>query len=473
MKKTVFLTGATGTMGWAGVQELLARPDEYAVTVLARKSPKNEKKLAPYADKIRIVWGDLMRYEDVLAGVTGADVVLHVGGMVSPQADYYPEKTLKVNVTAAEHVVNAILAQPNAADIKAVYIGSVAQTSDRPVPIHWGRTGDPICPSEFDYYGVSKIVSERVFADSGLKHWVSLRQSGILYPGILKNFDPIMFHVPIKGVLEWATVEDSGRLLERVCRDDVPDAFWNRFYNISSGPDYRMTNYEFECRLLKATHCPPPEKIFNTNWFVLKNFHGQYYLDADVLENYLHFRANVPVDDYFQQLSDALPGYFKLAKIVPACVMKAVLRGLANKKTYGTQYWIRHHDADHIRAYYGSMEAYRAIPDWKNFDLSEPPGREKAIHIDHGYDEIVPLEKLTVSDLRHAAEFRGGQLLSEAYDGDPAKKLTWRCHDGHTFEASPKLILEGGHWCPECLPPEWHYAEQAAHNPFLAQVMRP
>lgn len=473
MKKTVFLTGATGTMGWAGLQELLARPDEYAVTVLARKSPKNEKKLAPYADKIRIVWGDLMRYEDVLAGVTGADVVLHVGGMVSPQADYYPEKTLKVNVTAAEHVVKAILAQPNAADIKAVYIGSVAQTSDRPVPIHWGRTGDPICPSEFDFYGVSKIVSERVFADSGLKHWVSLRQSGILYPGILKNFDPIMFHVPIKGVLEWATVEDSGRLLERVCRDDVPYEFWNRFYNISSGPDYRMTNYEFECRLLNATHCPPPEKIFNTNWFVLKNFHGQYYLDADVLENYLHFRANIPVNDYFQQLSDAQPGYFKLAKIVPAGVMKAVLRGLANKKTYGTQYWIKHHDAELIRAYYGSMEAYRAIPDWQNFDLSEPPGREKAIHIDHGYDETVSLEKLTVSDLQHAAEFRGGQLLSEAYDGDPARKLTWRCHDRHTFEASPKLILEGGHWCPECLPPEWHYAEQAAHNPFLAQVMRP
>ena len=473
MKKTVFLTGATGTMGWAGLQELLARPDEYAVTVLARKSPKNEKKLAPYADKIRIVWGDLMRYEDVLAGVTGADVVLHVGGMVSPQADYYPEKTLKVNVTAAEHVVKAILAQPNAADIKAVYIGSVAQTSDRPVPIHWGRTGDPICPSEFDFYGVSKIVSERVFADSGLKHWVSLRQSGILYPGILKNFDPIMFHVPIKGVLEWATVEDSGRLLERICRDDVPYEFWNRFYNISSGPDYRMTNYEFECRLLNATRCPPPEKIFNTNWFVLKNFHGQYFLDADVLENYLHFRANIPVNDYFQQLSDAQPGYFKLAKIVPAGVMKAVLRGLANKKTYGTQYWIKHHDEELIRAYYGSMEAYRAIPDWKNFDLSEPNGREKAIHIDHGYDETVPLEKLTVSDLQHAAEFRGGQLLSEAYDGDPARKLTWRCHDGHTFEASPKLILEGGHWCPECLPPEWHYAEQAAHNPFLAQVMRP
>lgn len=472
MKKNVFLTGATGTMGWEGLKELLRFPEQYDVTILARKSPKNEKKLAPIANKIRIVWGDLMNYNDVLQGVTGADIVLHVGGMVSPSADYFPEKTLKVNVTAAENVVKAILAQPNADNIKAVYIGSVAQTSDRNAPLHWGRTGDPVCSSEFDCYGISKIIAERVFADSGIKHWVSLRQSGILYPGILKNFDPIMFHVPIKGVLEWATVEDSGRLLEHVCRDEVPAEFWNRFYNISSGPEYRMTNYDFECRILKATYCPKPEKIFDSNWFVLKNFHGQYYLDADVLENYLHFRANMPVDDYFQQLSNGLPGFFKLAKIAPPFIIKMALRSLANKKTYGTQYWIKHNDEKRIRAYYGSMEKYRAIPDWKEWDLSDLPGREHAVHIDHGYDESKPLSELTVEDLQKAAEFRGGKLISTEYDGDPAKKLTWQCHDGHTFEASPKLILEGGHWCPECLPPEWHYAEQAKHNPFFAQVYR-
>lgn len=473
MKKNVFLTGATGTMGWAGLQELLQYPERYIVTVLARKSPKNEKKLAPIKDKIRIVWGDLMKYEDVLAGVTGADVVLHVGGMVSPQADYYPEKTLKVNVTAAENVVKAILAQPNADQIKAVYIGSVAQTSDRQVPLHWGRIGDPVCASEFDCYGVSKIIAERVFADSGLKRWASLRQTGILYPSILKNFDPIMFHVPIQGVLEWATVEDSGRLLERVCREEVAEEFWNHFYNISSGPSYRMTNYDFERRILKAVHCPAPEKIFNTNWFVLKNFHGQFYLDADVLENYLHFRANIPVDDYFQQMSDTLPGFFKLAKIVPPCIIKTALRCLANKKTYGTQYWIKHNKEDKIRAYYGSLEKYRSIPDWDKWNFPEPPGREQAVHIEHGYDESKPLSELTVNDLQKAAEFRGGKLISTSYDGDPSKKLTWQCHDGHTFEASPKLILEGGHWCPECLPPEWNYNEQAAHNPFLAQVHRP
>ena len=44
-----------------------------------------------------------------------------------------------------------------------------------------------------------------------------MRKSGILYPNILKNMDPIMFHVPINGVLEWCTVEDSGRLLANLC----------------------------------------------------------------------------------------------------------------------------------------------------------------------------------------------------------------------------------------------------------------
>jgi nucleoside-diphosphate-sugar epimerase len=473
MKKRVFLTGATGTMGWAGLQELLRYPEQYEVTILARPSKKNKKKLKPLAGRIHVVWGDLTRYEDVLQGVQGADYVLHVGGMVSPMADYHPETTLRVNVKAAENVVQAVMAQPNRDEVRVVYIGSVAEASDRNEPLHWGRCGDPVFASDFDYYAVSKIAAERIFAESGLRYWVSLRQSGILYPAILKNFDPIMFHVPIRGMLEWATVEDSGRLLERVCRDTVPSEFWNRFYNISSGPQYRMTNYDFECRVLNAVHCPRPEKIFNANWFVLKNFHGYYYLDADLLEDYLHFRANIPLDAYFKQMSDSLPKVFRLAKIVPPAIIKLALRSLAYKKKYGTQYWIKHHDEKRIRAYYGSLERYHAIPAWKDWDLSEPAGRDKAVPIDHGYDETKPMSELTLADLQAAAAFRGGRLVSESYSGNPELLLTWECHQGHRFEASPKLVLEGGHWCPECLSDHWDgFPEVARHNPFFAQVYR-
>ena len=80
MKKTIFLTGGTGNMGWAGFQELYKRKDRFDIRLLARDSKKNRKMLGAYLEdpSVTIVWGDLTRYEDVLEGVKGADYVLHL-----------------------------------------------------------------------------------------------------------------------------------------------------------------------------------------------------------------------------------------------------------------------------------------------------------------------------------------------------------------------------------------------------------
>ncbi len=492
MKTTVFLTGATGTMGWAGLQELLAHKEEndYVIRILARPSETNKKKLAKYADEIEIIWGDLTNYDDILRGVSGSDIVLHVGGMVSPQADYKPRATRKVNLTAAEYLRDAILAQEK--QPKLVYIGSVAQMGDRREPLHWGRAGDPICVSAYDHYGLTKALAERILTDSGIKTWVSLRQSGILYPAILKNYDPIMFHVPIRGVLEWATVEDSGRLLEHVCRADVPEEFWNRYYNIGSGNDYRISNYEFECLLLDAIGCPRPEKIFNANWFTTRNFHGMWYIDGDKLEEYLHFRANVPIKEYFAQMAKSkqvpamirFAGATKIAKLFPHCV-KLAMRAMANKAVHGTQTWIKNKEQLRISAYYGSLEQYKAIPDWQHFDLSH--NSEEAILMGHGYDETKPMSEFTLEDMQKAAEFRGGKCLTQAsqltaQDSIWDTQLEWQCAEGHTFKASPRLVLLGGHWCPECFPypyadvenpRPWAWDKEAKRNPFFAQLWSP
>ncbi len=365
MKKTVFLTGGTGNMGWAGFQELYARKERFDIRLLARDSAKNHKMLDRYASdpSVTVIWGDLTRYEDVLEGVKGADYVLHVGGMVSPAADYYPEKTLKVNVTAAENVAKAVMAQPDSDKIKVVYIGSVAQYGDRNPPHHWGSADEPQTPAEYDMYALSKIRSEQIFAGAGLKNWVSLRQSGILYPGILKVVNPTAFHVPVGGVLEWATIEDSGRLLAQVCEDWVPESFWNKAYNISSGEQYRMTNYEFETRLLKGLGLPGPEKVFEPQWFALKNFHGMWYTDADKLDEILHFRANVPVDEYFATMKSKLPWFYKLAFLAPAWAVKMFMKPFAYEKGMGTQWWVEN-DPEKFKAYYGSREAYDAIKSW-------------------------------------------------------------------------------------------------------------
>ena len=75
MKKTIFLTGATGTMGYAGMTEILRYPEKYQLRILARPCAKNKELLAPLADKVEIIWGDLTKYEDILRGVTGSSPV--------------------------------------------------------------------------------------------------------------------------------------------------------------------------------------------------------------------------------------------------------------------------------------------------------------------------------------------------------------------------------------------------------------
>ncbi|MEE8356145.1 MAG: NAD-dependent epimerase/dehydratase family protein, partial [Anaerolineales bacterium] len=86
-RKIIFLTGASGTMGSAGLEELLKRSDRFEVTALVLPTGKDRRIMTPYMNQgVKVIWGDLTCYEDVLEGVTDADYVLHVGGLVSPLA---------------------------------------------------------------------------------------------------------------------------------------------------------------------------------------------------------------------------------------------------------------------------------------------------------------------------------------------------------------------------------------------------
>lgn len=469
-KKTVFLTGATGNMGKQGLKQLLERTDRFDVVVLVLPGKRDKAVMAPFLSTpgLRIIWGDLTNYDDVLRGVTGSDYVLHVGGMVSPMADYQPDRTMKVNVGAIQNILKAIQAQPDPNAVKLVYIGSVAQTGDRNAPLHWGRIGDPIRISDFDHYALSKTMAERAVIESGLKHWVSLRQTGILYGNIIRKLDPIMFHQPLDGVFEWVTDVDSGRMLANVCEPDVPEEFWGRIYNVGGGPAFRTVNADFLRMSFKALGIRDFTKVVERNWFATKNFHGQWYEDSEVLERYLHFRKG-SLNDFMDDLKKNIPSKLKLAGFVPAYIIKHLIFKPVANKALGTMHWIKHADKARIKAFFGTLRNWRAIPNWKQFKPVIPT--ETPIRLNHGFDESKPWSALELDDVRQAAAFRGGKCLSlSMVQGDLCTKLRWECAFGHVFEASPKLVLMGGHWCPDCLPTPWKYEEEAKHNPFLAQV---
>lgn len=199
---------------------------------------KNRRLLAPYEAMpgLNIVWGDLTDYGAVLRCVNNGDVLLHVAAFVSPAADYDPKRAMKINYGSTRNLIRAIYELGQQERTRFVYIGTVAQTGDRMPPIHWGRVGDPIKPSMFDYYAVSKVAAERLVIESGLKYWVSLRQTGIIGMAMSRIEDAIMFHNCFDNVLEYCSDRDSARAMKNLCayfRDGtLEECLWGHIYNI-------------------------------------------------------------------------------------------------------------------------------------------------------------------------------------------------------------------------------------------------
>lgn len=104
--RTVLLTGATGTWGRATLRAFCETPD-VTVRAFALPSAVDRELLEEFADmrNLEISWGDLTRYEDVLRAVTAVDVVLHVGAVVSPQADENPALARRVNIGSMQTAI--------------------------------------------------------------------------------------------------------------------------------------------------------------------------------------------------------------------------------------------------------------------------------------------------------------------------------------------------------------------------------
>jgi len=497
MSVTVLLLGASGSMGFVAFKELWNRRNsgdsrKYDIVLLLRPSKKNKKIFAPYEKQcgiesipkdgivegvgLKIVWGDATEYSDILESVRGVDWILSPMAFIAPAADHNPEMSKAVNTTAVEFVIRAIYEVGGQDHIKFVYVGSVAETGDRLQSIHMGRIGDPLKPSVFDFYATCKIGGERAVIESGLKYWVSLRQTYIAIPDAMGLMDPIMFHQPIDTCIELNTNSDAGRALVN-CLDVPEDSdFWRRVYNMAGGPSCRVIFIDYIEHMMKMLGMGDYRKIMDRNWFALRNFHCQYFEDSWILNEYIN-NWGESLEDHYQQVMNNRPFTLKVAAVlnkIPG------IRSMIQQTTYnrmkemvsvkdGTLYWYENRNDRRITSFYGSYEKYESINGWDDPDMPnlEPVWKR----LEHGYDESK--NTLDISDLQGAAMFRGGELLSEQWDEDMYSKLRWKCAFNHEFDGTPFLVLKTGHWCPECLAPPWNDDEIAKKNPFFAQVWYP
>jgi len=449
-------------MGSEAFHELLRRKDQYDVVLLVRPSNQNREAFARYERQkgIRIVWGDLCNFDDVLEAVNGVDYVLHPAALIAPEADKNPPLCRRINCGGTENIITAIREQPNNGDnIRFVYISSVAAYGDRLPPIHMVRVGDPLKPSVGDFYATTKIAAERAVIESGLKYWAIMRQTYIAIPNALSLLDPILFHQPVNTHIELITSEDAGYGLVQTV--EAPDDFYCKVYNMGGGPACRVVFKDYIERMMNIFGLGDYRKIMPLNWFALRNFHCCWYKDSWLLNEYLgHWRHSL--EDHYKQVEAATPWYLKLGgRIAPSFAVKAFIRRMADPLK-----WIENNEAEKIKAFFGSRDAWEDIPDWEHSVYTQR--KDLASSLSEVREKENEPVRYMMRDMQELARSRGGQCLSTAFI-DVKTKLRWKCALEHEWEATPRLLL-AGHWCPECAPPPWDYDTQAKVDPALAAV---
>ena len=493
----VSMTGASGNMGVESLKQILELEciEKVKVLLVDEKRERNDSKKwkKAYKDRIEISFGDVSNINDCKKLVEGCDYLLHLAAVIPPKADHHPKKTDECNRLGTINLVNAVCElkkQP-----KFVHISTVAVYGHRDYKHPWGRVGDPLLPSAYDEYAETKIKGERYVLDSDLACWAILRQTGILYDNMLmaNMGDGLMFHTCYNVPIEWVTAKDSGLMLKHLIERDVngtlEKTFWKKCYNIGGGKTNRITGFETFDKGFKIIG-GSTEKFMAPNWNATRNFHCFWFEDSKDLNAHLDFQRQ-SFDDYWDEVAKTHK-YFALAKIFPPKFISALALKPLLKNNNAPRYWVEHKMEGRVIAAFGSVEAAEKMSSsWEDFNVlckNKDPETGEAVdyddmrredkivengyRLDHGYDESKSDDDLDIDDMRSAATFRGGKVVSSTMNkGDLYSKIEWECNDGHRFEASPYTIIKAGHWCPKCcLPSPWDYDRISKNNPFFAQI---
>jgi UDP-N-acetylglucosamine 4,6-dehydratase len=189
-KKTILITGGTGSLGKALTKYILtAYPEINKLIIFSRDEQKQFQMAQEFPlDKypqIRFFIGDVRDKERLMRAFKGVDFVIHAAAMKHvPISEYNPEECVKTNIDGARNVIDACL-----------------QTSvERVVALSTDKACAPI-----NLYGATKLASDKLFvAANNIKGWNPIKFSVVRYGNVMgSNGSVIPFFIKKKkeGVL--------------------------------------------------------------------------------------------------------------------------------------------------------------------------------------------------------------------------------------------------------------------------------
>jgi nucleoside-diphosphate-sugar epimerase len=285
-KKKVLLTGASGTVGFEALKQLLKK-DVYEITVFDKENKISRKKLLPFAHKITVLFSDIAVESDLFP-IKNIDFVIHLAAVIPPIADDFPQLAKKVNLIGTQNLIKQLEQQsPNAF---LIYSSSISVYGDR-IENPLINVGDILKASPGDYYAETKIAAESSIQNSKLDYTI-FRLAAIMGN---HKISKLMFHQPLNTALEIATPRDTARAFVNGIEKQA--ALSKKIFNLGGGEMCRISYKDFLERSFKIFGMGNLD--FPTHSFADKNFHCGYYQDGASLEDIVHFRQD-NLDKYFK-----------------------------------------------------------------------------------------------------------------------------------------------------------------------------
>ncbi len=220
-KKTVLITGGTGSFGHRYVESALER-DLYSTIIIFSRDEmkqfymaerfKNDPRLRFFIGDVRDRW----RLERALGGV---DVVIHAAATkIVPTAEYNPSECIKTNILGAMNLVEALHNSP----VTKV----VALSTD--------KASAPI-----NLYGATKLASDKLFISANLYGGKKQRLSVVRYGNVMGSRGSVLpFFLKQRETGQILTITDERMTRFMISLDEAVDMVNEALLDMEGGELY-------------------------------------------------------------------------------------------------------------------------------------------------------------------------------------------------------------------------------------------
>jgi UDP-N-acetylglucosamine 4,6-dehydratase/5-epimerase len=307
-RKSVLVTGGTGSFGKEFIRSLLRSKMVDSITVFSRDELKQfEMKSEFSSEKIKYLLGDVRDFNRILQATKDVDIIIHAAAMKQiPAAEANPMEAIKTNILGAENIVNA----------------AIENSVERVIALSTDKAANPA-----NLYGATKLCSDKlIIAGNTLSKHSNTTFSVVRYGNVLGSRGsviPFFKEMALTGQIPitdfrmtrfWLTLSQGVELVFRAL-----DLMQGGEIYVPKIPSFKVTDvariiapgiptYEIGIRPGEKLH---EVMITEDDSFYTREFEDFYtILSPELLNSEFYASLGQKVDEGFSYRSDTNPVWF-------------------------------------------------------------------------------------------------------------------------------------------------------------------